>query len=283
MAITFPSEGEDRDNQAAVEATHSTEPDQDPAELIEAARATRPLPVQAETYLGKKGSSFSNPVDLMCNDGNIYVVKGRKAGRADVSRAIVNDHIVGRLGALLGAPVPQIALVEIPLELIAAQPEMQHMIPGIAHGSRSVEGVSEKLGLQHHDLPENRSRFALLAVLYGWVIANDQQFFYNNEEPYLVYSFDHGHFFPDGPKWTDASLAQHPRAELDRQIVQRCSLLDEEVRDAVEQLRLIDNRAIAEVVAGPPDEWGLTQAERVTLFQYLAGRSDQLLKAYAGQ
>jgi len=283
VAITFPSEGEDRDNQAAVEATHSTEPDQDPAELIEAARSTRPLPLQAETYLGKKGSSFSNPVEIMCNDSNVYVVKGRQAGRADVSRAMVNDHIVGRLGALLDAPVPQIALVEIPLELIEAQLEMQHIIAGIAHGSRIIEGVSDKLGIQNHDLAENRSRFSLLAVLFGWVGAGDSQFFYKKAEPYLVYSFDHGHFFPEGPKWTEASLAQQQDAWPDQQITQACSLRDEEIRDAVERLRKIDNRAIAEVVAGPPDEWGLTQAERVTLFQYLAGRSDQLLKAYASQ
>ena len=282
MAITFPSEGEGRDNQAAVEATYSTEPDQDPAELIEVARSTRPLPLQAKTYLGKRRSSFSNPVDLMCNDSNVYVVKGRQAGRADVSRAIVNDHIVGRLGTLLDAPVPQIALVEIPSELIAAQPEMQHIIPGIAHGSRSVEGVSEKLQIQHHDLSENRSRFVLLAVLFGWTVANDRQFFYNKAEPYLVYSFDHGHFFPGGPNWTEASLVQHQDARLDQHITQACSLLDEEIRDAVEQLRKIDDRAIAEVVAGPPDEWGLTQAERVALFKYLTGNRDSLLEAYVG-
>jgi hypothetical protein len=42
------------------------------------------------------------------------------------------------------------------------------------------------------------SRFASIAIFYGWLGANDRQFIYGKNAPYKVYSVDHGHFFPNG-------------------------------------------------------------------------------------
>ena len=47
-----------------------------------------------------------------------------------------------------------------------------------------------------------KNRCALLAVMYGWFQAGDNQLLYRKTPPELVFSVDHGHFFPGGPEWT---------------------------------------------------------------------------------
>ncbi len=249
------------------------------AELIVAAFAVRPQPIRVHTYLQRWGT-FSAPVALIGDDGQVYVVKGRQAGRQDVYRAMVNDHVVARLGAQLGAPVPEVAIVDVPNELVAGQAEMRHMQPGLAHGSRRLDGVSERAAINHVRIDGNRPRFTRLAVLYGWIHAGDHRFVYKKTEPQLVYSVDHGHFFPNGPIWSIGSLAQAPAAQVDATITQACGLTRQEIEDAVRRLANISNQTIAEVVAGPPDEWGLSLDERVALFSYLLRRRDELVAAY---
>jgi hypothetical protein len=189
---------------------------------------------------------------------------------------IVNDHVVGRLGAALGAPVGAVALVDVPAELVALQPEMQHMLPGTCHGSLYLPHVSEREGLMHWDVPQNKRRFARLAVLYGWVVASDHQFVYENSPPNLVYSVDHGHFFPGGPNWTEAALVAAPAPDLDLTLTCSCNLAASEIAAAKAALLGIDDAVIADAVAGPPDAWGMTEDERVVLAQYLSIRREQL-------
>src|SRR5574341_447599 len=72
--------------------------DQINIELIKAI-SRRPQALVAHTFI-QKGSSFSRPVWLECEDGKIYVVKGRHAGRS-----IFNDQMIARLGRAMNAPV----------------------------------------------------------------------------------------------------------------------------------------------------------------------------------
>ncbi len=112
----------------------------------------------------------------------------------DAGRMIVTDHIVGRLGHAVSAAVGAPTLVDVPADLIAAEAQMAHMTAGVAHGSRWIPDCSQG-GIEHVVVPENRDRFARLALLYGWVVAADRQFIYQNQDPRLVHSVDHGHFF----------------------------------------------------------------------------------------
>src|SRR5215203_1343660 len=107
-------------------------------ELLKSGAAQRPQPVMAETYL-RSWSTASQPVLLECNNGKTYVVKGKQAGRM-----IVNDQVVAALGCLIDAPAPEPALVGVPAELIAAEAQMKHVAPGVAHGSTLVPDCSER-------------------------------------------------------------------------------------------------------------------------------------------
>jgi hypothetical protein len=245
-------------------------------ELITDAMKRRPASIQAQTYRKKKWGSRNSPVLLACSDGNEYVVKGRQN-----HRDVANDQIVGWLARVIGAPVPETKLVYVADELIKMNPEMQHMPPGLAHGSRSLfPDCTERLWLESglHRLPANRSRFALLAVLYGWLQAGDRQLIYQKTPPELVFSVDHGHFFPGGPEWAVAGLSGDARADLDGELMNSCSFTREEIAGALRTLLPVGPKTIAEAVAAPPEEWNLTLDLRVAAAQYLYKRRGELLE-----
>jgi hypothetical protein len=73
-----------------------------------------------------------------------------------------------------------------------------HWIPDCEDsGEINLQSVHEKF------------RFALLAILYGWLQAQNRQFLYEKPSK-LVYSHDHGHFFPNGPNWKRSDLENPP-------------------------------------------------------------------------
>ena len=242
--------------------------------LIESEMARRPPPVTALVYLGRTYPSCSRPVLMGCSDGNDYVVKW-----FDPSRMVVNDQVIGVLGSAMDMPIPMVSLVEIVSELKRSEPGISHIPAGFCHGSRFLAGGSETgEPFRHTNLPDNRSRFAKLAVLYGWAfVGSDHQFLYRKQAPNLVFSHDHGHFFPGGPNWTPASLGRAPAPELDRTIMDKCFFTDAEISDAIQSLQRVGPAEIATAVARPPDTWGMALDERVALATYLDRRREQIL------
>jgi len=153
--------------------------------------------VKAVTYR-RTWDTTCRPVQVTCDDGNDYVIKGRNTGRS-----AFNDQVVGRIAYAIGAPVAEVGLVDVVPELIAINSKgMKHLWPRTAHGSRFVPGCTGSEWFRYIDLLENRPRFALLAIIYGWIVGSDRQFSYANDPPHSVYSFDHDAFFHGGPGWT---------------------------------------------------------------------------------
>jgi hypothetical protein len=244
--------------------------------LIAAAMSRRPAAIQAHTYRNKKWSSRNAPVLLACSDGNEYVVKG-----AQNPRDVANDQIVGWLVRVIGAPVPETKLVNVPEELIRNNPDMQHMPPGPSHGSLSVyPDCTDRLWIESHlqRLPANRERFALLAVLYGWFQAGDPQLIYRKTPPELVFSVDHGHFFPNGPAWTVEGLGSAGRAQPEDSLTAACAFTREEIGAALRMLQPVGPETIAEAVAAPPEAWNFSLSSRVAAAVFLHKRRAELLE-----
>lgn len=238
---------------------------------IASAATRRPAPLRAHTFIQLK-KSYSKPVWLQCADNNIYVVKGQHAGRS-----IFNDHTIAILGTAMGAPVASPALIEIPEELVQLEPQMSIIAPGLAHGTLWIKNTTDKQWVAYTDKSYNRPRFALLSVLYGWLIAGDKQLIYSNQEPNLVYSVDHGHFFPEGPNWTIDKLANCPQPQPHTELRKDCSLTDMEIDTAINALASISTADIIDSVAVPPDEWGVNQDERLALAHFLLSRRSQMI------
>lgn len=238
--------------------------------LIRAAEPVQATSVVARTPLARVGG-ISGAAIMECDNGRRYVVKGHQVGRA-----LVADHVVGRLGAKLGAPVPEVALVEVPSELIVEGSYVAHFHPGVGHGSVFVPDVRDSRYVAFRDEPENAERFARLAVMYGWTLCDDRQFVYRTKPPRLVYSFDHGAFF-GGPDWSTDSLGATGKAEPDAWLVAEAAVSTGALRTAVERLRDISDEDIASVVAGPPSSWDIDMDGRATLAHHLARGRDELL------
>jgi len=233
---------------------------------------SRPNPIKATTYLAKI-STASQPVKITANNGKDYLVKGLQN-----NRMIVNEQVVGVLGELLGAPVPSPTLIDLPDALIKTQNEMSHMPPGVSHGSPWVSDCSDRDNhVKHTDLPENKPRFTALAVLYSWVHGNDKQWIYSNNSPYLVYSVDHGHFFPGGPEWKVNDLKNNLNVQIDP-IFNSCGFTSEDFKPFYAKLGTSKHEMIAEAVARPPDSWSIDDDERIELAIYLEERCEKLLQ-----
>jgi hypothetical protein len=252
----------------------------DPAEwrrTIQEATTRRPDPIVAHTYRNR-WQTASSPVLLACDDGEEYVVKGRQLGRV-----LINEQVIGRIGRALGAPVTDVALVDVPEALVQMEADMSHMPAGISHGNRWIPDCSERAWIQYTDEPQNRPRFALLAVLYGWVVPSDPQMIYENTAPHFVHSIDHAWFFPGGPNWTVDTLRAAPSPVPDATIVSECGLSNDELREAARRLSDVTDAAIAEAVAIPPEDWGISLDERVALAIYLAERRGKLASSLTGR
>jgi hypothetical protein len=199
------------------------------------------------------------------------MVKGQQAGRQ-----IVNDQVVARLGVALGAPVGEPRIIEIPRELIEIEPNLAHIPAGTAHGTLFIPDCIDECELIATSEPRNRVRLVLLATLYSWIGANDWQFLFKRTPPRLVHSVDHGHFFPNGPDWTVQDLLQAPCVHM-TPCFSNCGFTVDELAQARSALEVVSEELIIQAASGPPDEWGLTIKERITLVEYLARRKQELL------
>ncbi len=226
--------------------------------------------IEARTF--KKGwSTKAQPVLLKCSDGKDYVVKGQNAGRQ-----IINEQIVARLGLLLGAPITEVQIVDL-AKLIEVERNLAHLSSGTAHGSLFVPNCFDSRDLLATSDDMNRPRLALLAVLYGWTEASDRQFLFSNTRPRLIYSVDHGHFFPNSPDWTVEDILETDNVQLDAFLFRECNFTPIEINQSLDALAQIDEEAVVKIVGVPPVEWGITIEERVMMVEYLIRRQRNLL------
>jgi hypothetical protein len=223
----------------------------------------------AETVLGTLPGA-SGSVRFMCGGNRIVVAKGTKN-----QKGLVAEHVVARLGQLLEAPVGDVRLVQVP-DILRTNPYVLAMGPGLAHGTDFIENITDRLALGQTSVPENRTRFARLCALYSLAGASDHQLFYSTNAPQVVYSLDHGHFFPGGPNWTVATLQAAGAAVVDP-FFAGVGLTSAELADARSRLEGISDTDITNVLAGPPPEWPFTDDERNALHTYLTTRRDRVL------
>lgn len=243
--------------------------------LIMAKEALPAEITNAHTYLRTRFSSVSKPALMACSDGQEYVVKS--IANPLLHRAMANDQVIGRTAVAMNAPVPPVSLVKVPQGLVDGQPELADFVSGVTHGSRYMPDASKtRQGFAHLTVPENRRRFASLAMLYGLAfVQHDHQFFYQDGTHY-VWSFDHGHCFPDGPNWSVASLRAAPDATPDETIVRNCGLSPMELAIEKPSLAGVTTDVIATAIGAVPAAWGVSPAEKVELAVYLEGRRDRL-------
>lgn len=190
-------------------------------------------------------------------------------------RALVGEQIVARLGAVLGAPVPEVVLLHWSKDHIPAH--MRDLYgPGLAHGSRKVGGahVEElKQRVGYVDVADNRTRYLKLAVLFGLTDADDAQFIAELAVGQRVWSVDHGMFLRAR---LDGAWGEHdrPPVALYAPIADACAFTRDEHIVALSTLARLRPCDLVEAIGATPREWfsDATEPERIAL--YLAKRRD---------
>ncbi|ENQ0983801.1 HipA family kinase [Pseudomonas aeruginosa] len=108
------------------------------------------------------------PFLVRANDGNRYFVKGlNRAG----GPSLMSEVIAAELGALLGLPIPEWRIMDIPQGLIDFSPidNIQDLSGGPAFASRQVENVNELMWANLRNVPLELQRKVLL---FDWWIQN---------------------------------------------------------------------------------------------------------------
>lgn len=267
---------------ATFEASQAKTPPPTWAQRIDAVVPNNSV-IEGRTFLRRR-SSASQPVDIKCADGNIYVVKALR-NDSPQGRMMFNDHVIARLGALISAPVAEVALINIPQAMIDLNPDkgsqMGHICPCVAHGSKFFPNVSDRVdGFANVGDGDNKLRFATIGVLHSWACCSDRQFIYQTEQPYGVYSVDHGHFFPGGPNWTQATLAGAAPVAVAQDLVAACGLTAAELAGVCARLDQVSEDDLAAILAIPPDEWGVPNDDRAALAELLWTRRCDLIHSY---
>lgn len=92
--------------------------------------------VQIVEIMGRSTQGITLPFKCRGDDGHIYFVKGRGAGR----RSQICEWIVGQLALRLGLPIAPFNIVNVPEELIHLDfsGELQDLGVGLAFGSRKL-------------------------------------------------------------------------------------------------------------------------------------------------
>jgi hypothetical protein len=191
-------------------------------------------------------------------------------------RVPVTELIVGMAGALIGAPVCEVAVIEIPPELEGAEFRPGFALQaGLASGSRHVEGVLEHRDLVHLEDDDNRARHAGVFALYDWCWGSDDQWLYSSIEDSKIYSHDHGHYLPGGPDWTVQQLVSHvdvPHPQSRSPAELSPAMLDK----LADRLERLSRSSITKVLLAVPAGWQVAQDELETVGWFLERRAPQV-------
>lgn len=247
-------------------------------ELFAAARLSPGNAVNAVTYLGPTPGSGCGAQLFICGS-DTYSVKF--IGNGHGTRMLANEQVVGTLGIYLEAPIPPIAHVTVPQELIEANGIVVNGVPAIAgvhHGSRWEDDCSGRLWIETGTEDVNRVRFAALCVLYSWVAAGDRQLIYKNQPPRLVFSVDHGHFFPGGPPWSVASLSAAGPPVIDADLAAAAG--PGAYGPTLARLADLSSETVAGAISRIHPSWGVPDDDLAALARFLIERAAQTVQLF---
>lgn len=230
--------------------------------------------IVAEVPLQQSPRGSSGTFLAKCSDGRRWWVKPSNTPQA--GRVLVTEQIVGRAGALIAAPVCEVAVVRVPNELVGweARPGL-HLEAGLSHGSLHVgDSVEErKKALVHRDRDDNAARLAGVFAIFDWCWGGDLQCLYAEYEDRKAFSHDHGWFLPEaGPTWSVASLMARVDEPHSLQMPTDGLARAEFLRLAA-ALRNIDRASLASVLREIPVEWAVPDADLETVGYFLEKRA----------
>lgn len=217
----------------------------------------------------------SHPLLVQGTDGVVtrrFWVKPLRNGQGS-ERVPITEQIVGRVGALVGAPVCEVVLLEVPAELDGEPTgRPSRLTVGFEHGSGDIADAQLVRDLVHRTEDDNASRQAWLFALFDWCWGDDQQWLYDAGDQNRIYSHDHGFYLPPGgTTWTVETL----RASVDTPHVLGLpidGLQRGEFTAAADKFEAVTRDELVQVLRQIPESWPVSDAELETLGWFLERR-----------
>ncbi len=216
--------------------------------------------VTAIAPLQPSGPSGAGPFLLRADDGERYWCKALNNPQGGL--VPITEQLVGRAGALIGAPVCEPRIVRIASDLAGWE-----FRPGLAlgdgcvHGSLAIEPVVEVRGtLDHRGSDDNTRRHAGIFALYDWMIGDDPQWLARGGDA-EYFSHDHGFYLPPpGANWTAASLQTFGTGT--HQLGGPTNGLDHtELTRLADGLEAVTREALEQCASNIPALWPVSDAE----------------------
>lgn len=218
-----------------------------------------------------RGGGGSKPFVGFDGDGQRWWIKADN--NPQNGKVIVSEHIVGRMGELMGAPVCRVAVVEIPPDLEGEEyTSGRQLQAGLTHASLEVSGTeNRKKSLRYPTADDNACRHVAILALYDWCWGNDAQWLYSAPRDHAVYSHDHGHYFPGGPNWTTEKL--QATVDVPHELPTDVELDANEAERIASRIEGLDPAQIVKVLEGIPTMWPAENGELEVVGWFLERRT----------
>jgi hypothetical protein len=230
--------------------------------------------LQVQVVFNAAGNGGSRPFLVLGSDNRQYWVKALNNPQSP--RVPVNEQIVGRVGALIGAPVCGASIIRIPATIAGWQVTPGYVLAeGLAHASLAEEPVTQIGALQYRTDDDNVTRHVAILALSDLCWGEDLQWLVKSSDENRYFSHDHGYYFPQGPNWTRADLeanvdVAHELADNGAHITLAAA---RSVANAVES---VTREALANAIAGVPQSWLVSDEELETIGYFIEERASQV-------
>jgi hypothetical protein len=218
------------------------------------------------------GQSAASPFLGKCSDNNNWWIKPPVVG---MKRALVAEWTAGKLGSVIGAPVCEVALVDIPAQLLPYEygPGKQ-LVAGTGCASCDLGGTPHevKTTLQYRDADDNGRRHAGVFAIVDWFYGNDVQWLHDTADDWTLHSHDHGWYLPPGgPDWTVDQL-RATVATPQQPLGDPAGLDVDELNRLASAIDAVTDDQIVEVLSAVPPQWDVAPSDLECLAWYLAER-----------
>ena len=194
----------------------------------------------------------------------------------------VNEQIVAGCGALIGAFTCEVAVIEV-TDALSGDVHGVRVEPGLAHGSRHVGRTSNERRLAYRDRDDNARRHVGAYALHDWCWGGDSQWLYALGDGRKAYSHDHGHFFPNGPRWNAAAERVLDHADVPHVLQAPPDGLDaDEVSRMSGRLGAIGAEDLVAVLSGVPRQWPVSDRQLEIIGRFLERRAPQAARRLLG-
>jgi len=184
------------------------------------------------------------------------------------ARVLVTEHVVGRLGALIGIPVCGVELVRIPPDFVGWKfADGLTLEEGWAHGSLAIENATETHALDHRPNDDNTRRHAGIFALADWLCAADHQWLIQVTADNMYHSHDHGQFLPGASGWTTQSLEAARDSDFSLGLPTD-GLHQAELQRLADSLEELMPDAMASAISDVPVDWPVTDDELEALVAF---------------